>query len=134
MDRFNESSHSSEAYDFSHLVEDRKDLHISEAPDAPEKINLQEYEGVNEAVLDFNIAFPEIDVHNKEQMMAIEKHIVNVYNEHKDAGQELLKLLNSKVVEQQDQEVVDSVNEFAKNIEGMTLEDIDKGLAKGHQE
>jgi hypothetical protein len=118
-------------------VEGMKDEHTNEvAPRAVENINMQEAEGVNNAVLNFNMDFPNIDITNKHQMREIQSHIVEAYEENHEAGKALLQLLNAEVAKQlpavQNKEVEDLITGITENLHEMTMEDIDKGIAKGH--
>ena len=118
-------------------VEGMKDEYVNESTSKTvEKINYQEEEGVNNAIYNFDHDFPNIDINNKKQMLDIQSHIVEAYEESPASGAALVEKLNNIVAEQlprvQKQEQVDYVNEMAKKLKDMTMEDIDKGIAKGH--
>lgn len=121
--------------DISHLVEGMKTEHSNEGVERSVDAGTdQARDLINSEVLDFNTTFPNIDIMNKEQMLAIEEYIGGVYKRDAEAGKELIKLLNSKTAEQlpavQNQEAIDFVNQMASNLEGMTGEELDSGIAK----
>ncbi len=121
--------------DISHLVEGMKTEHSNEGVERSVDAGTdQARDLINSEVLDFNTTFPNIDIVNKEQMLAIEEYIGGVYKRDAEAGKELIKLLNSKTAEQlpavQNQEAIDFVNQMASNLEGMAGEELDSGIAK----
>jgi hypothetical protein len=97
---------------------------------------MEDNKDTTDHVMEFNSKFPEIDITNRGQMLEIQAYIVKVSEEDHEAGAELLKQLNAITSEQlqevQDKEIEDFVDGIAKNLEGMTMDDIDKGISKGH--
>ncbi|HMQ01801.1 MAG TPA: hypothetical protein PKD79_01880 [Candidatus Doudnabacteria bacterium] len=130
-----ERSNSEFGSDISHMVEGMEDKYVNENAEQPiEHGTDQVRDMINSEVLDFNTAFPQIDITNREQMLAIQDYITRAMNRDHEAGKELLKLLNTETAKQlpaiQNQEQIDFVNEMASELAGMTGEDLDAGIEK----
>lgn len=121
--------------DFSHLIENMKTDRELEGKERVElKGTDQARDLVNAEIIDFNTKFPEINIANREQMLAIGTYIKELDERDPEAASELVKLVNAETAKQlpsiQNQEQIDFVNEMASKLEGMTGEDLDAGIEK----